>query len=316
VRRLVPKSALVSYLVGREALGLNMPQQTVAAFTEEAPEGFFDVHTISGSWRFTYLTQAYHMLSNYERELEVADRAIRALPDMLTVRGSKVRALAALGRVDEINRTIDESLEISSRSGSRSGLMVQAADELRAHGHPQAALQVATRAVDWLRSRPPAERAKESYRPALANALYSAERWDEARAIFQELSAEHPIAAGYKGPPEAQTSRDHVSESLRISRAIDYLGALGTLAARRGDRREALRISDELARIDRPFLYGRHTYWRANIAALLGEKEQAIDLLRESFAEGNSYDVHLHRDMDFEPLWDYPPFIELLKPKG
>jgi tetratricopeptide (TPR) repeat protein len=316
VRRLMPRSTLLAYLVGNQALGLNMPQKTVDTFTRQAPEGLFDVHTITGSWRFIVLTQAYHMLSNYERELEVADQAIRALPDLVTVRGGKVRALAALGRVEEVNRTIDESLGISSRSGSPGDLMLQASWELRAHGHREEALRVAARAADWLRSRPPSERAKEAYRPALANAFYAGEKWDEARAIYEQLAAMHPLAGGYKGPPEAQAARQDLPESLRVSRAIDYLGALGTLAARRGDRSEAERISDELARIEQPFLYGWHTYWRACIASLLGEKQQAVDLLRESFAQGNSYDVNLHRDMDLEPLWDCPPFQELLKPKG
>jgi tetratricopeptide (TPR) repeat protein len=316
VRKLVPKSALLAYLVGHEALGVNMPQQTVDAFTMEAPEGFFDVHTIHGSWRFTVLAQAHHMLSDYEGELEVAERAMRALPDMLTVRGVKARALAALGRIAELDTLIDESLGVSSRPGTPSDLMIQASWELRAHGHREEALRLAARAVDWLRSRPPAERAKEAYRPALANALYSAERWEEARAIFEQLSKEHPVAGAYQGSADAQLAREDLPESLRVSRAMDYLGALGTLAARRGDRSEALRISEALAGIDKPFLFGWNTYWRADIAALLGEKQQAVDLLRESFAQGNTYDVHLHRDMDLEPLWGYPPFIELLRPKG
>jgi zinc-ribbon domain len=97
---------------------------------------------------------------------------------------------------------------------------------------------------------------------------------------------------------------------------IDYQGCLGALAARRGDRDEALRISGELAAIDRRFLFGSHTFWRSRITALLGEKEQAVALLKEAFSQGLSYGVFLHRDINLEPLWDYPPFKELLRPKG
>jgi hypothetical protein len=97
---------------------------------------------------------------------------------------------------------------------------------------------------------------------------------------------------------------------------IDYKGYLGTLAARRGDREEALRISTELESIDRPYLFGSNTYWRARIASLLGDRERAVALLREAFAQGREYGVYLHRDMDLEPLRDYPPFQELLRPKG
>ena len=77
-----------------------------------------------------------------------------------------------------------------------------------------------------------------------------------------------------------------------------------------------MKISEELGKIDRRFLFGRHTYWRACIATLLGEKDRAVALLKEAFGQGRSYGVDLHRDIDLEPLWDYPPFKEILRPKG
>jgi len=132
---------------------------------------------------------------------------------------------------------------------------------------------------------------KRAWRSFYADVLYDAGRWDEAKGIFESLAAEHPENIGYQR-------------------------FLGTLAARRGDRDEALRVSEELGKIDRPFLFGEHLYCQACIAALLGEKERAVALLRESFGQGASYGVDLHRDIDLEPLWDYPPFKELLRPKG
>jgi hypothetical protein len=45
-------------------------------------------------------------------------------------------------------------------------------------------------------------------------------------------------------------------------------------------------------------------------------KERAVALLRESFSQGRFYRVGLHRDINLEPLWDYQPFKELLRPKG
>ena len=314
--KLAPRWPLVGYLVGYHARNLNRPQLAVDTYSRFVPEGNFDARAGVRWWWFDVLTQAYHMLSDYERELEVADQAIRTFPDVLSVRGGKVRALAALGRLEELSRVIDDSLAVQSRAAAPGDLMGQAATELRAHGHKAAALQMAAREVSWLESRPAGEKAKETYRSDLAFALYTAERWDEARTIYEGLAADQPVAGSSKKPPQAQPEREDVPEGLRVSRAIAYLGALGTLAARRGDRVQALRIADELAGIDEPFLYGWHTYWRACIASLLGEKQQAVDLLRESFAQGNSYDVSLHRDMDLEPLWGYPPFQELLKPKG
>ena len=57
------------------------------------------------------------------------------------------------------------------------------------------------------------------------------------------------------------------------------------------------------------------------IAALLGEKELAVRLLQEALSQGVLYQLQLglyyiHPNMDLEPLYDYPPFQELIKPKG
>jgi Flp pilus assembly protein TadD len=51
--------------------------------------------------------------------------------------------------------------------------------------------------------------------------LYQAERWDDAQRVYQDLADEYP-------------------------ENTDYVAALGLLAARRGDREVASRISEEL----------------------------------------------------------------------
>jgi hypothetical protein len=66
--------------------------------------------------------------------------------------------------------------------------------------------------------------------------------------------------------------------------------------------------------------YCLHTFYRANIAALLGEKELAVRLLREAHTQGINFNLfHYHSEpnvMDLEPLYDYPPFQEFIRPKG
>jgi hypothetical protein len=91
---------------------------------------------------------------------------------------------------------------------------------------------------------------------------------------------------------------------------------LGCLAARAGDRGEALRIREELEGLDRPYMFGENFYWSACITALRGERERAIGLLRKAFASGYVFSPDLQSDPDFEPLRDYPPFKELIRPKG
>jgi len=84
---------------------------------------------------------------------------------------------------------------------------------------------------------------------------------------------------------------------------------------RRGDIEEAQNIANQLKNNDELYLFGNHTYWRACIAALLREKDLAVRLLRKSLAQGRSYS-DLYPDMNLEPLWDFPPFKELIRPKG
>jgi len=200
-----------------------------------------------------------------------------------------MRALPALGRIKEVNKLIDESVTLPPQQGNPVQHMLLAARELRAHGYRQASLKVIERAYKWLESRPE-ESESRSHRNALVSALYIAERWEEAHSIVEALHKEFPDG-------------------------IVYLGYLGSLAARRGDKEEAHRISILLENMDRPYIFNAHTFWRARIASLLGDKENAVRLLREALALGVYYTA-LHPMMDFEPLQDYPPFQELIKPKG
>jgi hypothetical protein len=69
------------------------------------------------------------------------------------------------------------------------------------------------------------------------------------------------------------------------------------LAARRGDRAAALAADSVLAAPSRPnldpnldpYADGRPTYWRARIAATLGDRERAVTLLREALQAGLMY---------------------------
>ena len=75
-------------------------------------------------------------------------------------------------------------------------------------------------------------------RLGLVHAMYLAERWDEAHAVFRELVAEAP-------------------EDVMLQ------GYFGVLAARRGDREEALRIGSQLESITDPYEFGRDIYLQA-----------------------------------------------------
>ena len=95
--------------------------------------------------------------------------------------------------------------------------------------------------------------------------------------------------------------------------------SLGALAAQRGDRAEAARIDRLLVTLERPLGRGQATYWRACIAALLGERDAAVDLLARALEAGYVYQVrylNAHVEPSFAALRGYPRFQKLLRPKG
>ena len=290
--KLVPNTFTIKYLVGLYAKSLNRPRETVdvlAWMYSQDPKIIFN--RPASAWMIGNLADAHHMLGEYRKELKVGGLGRNYFPKDLDFPAVEARALAALGKIDEVRKVIEGCLDMDAARGTTGDVMMEAALEFNAHGHKDASREIVARAIEWAEGRPESERKTEARRKFYANALNFAGRFDEAGRIFESLAAEHP-------------------ENL------DYQGCLGTWAARRGDREDAMRISEELEKIDRPFLFGVPFYWRACVASLLGEKERAVALLNEAYSQGRRYGVDLHRDIDLEPLWDYPPFKELLRPKG
>ena len=75
-------------------------------------------------------------------------------------------------------------------------------------------------------------------------------------------------------------------------------------------------ISERLRALDQPYLRGANTLWRARIAAVLGDRGEAVRLLGQAIDDGRPYGLWLHRDPDFEALRSFPPFEELVRPRG
>ncbi len=285
---LAPEDYVLNCLIGFEAVRLNRPQETVDTFAKIVIPEFVNSSEV-GAWRFDMLAEAHHMRGDYLKELEEVSKGLAHFPDNVTLCVSRVRALAALGRIQEVLGVIDESMAMTQQPEAPGYIMLEAAQELRAHGYLNESKEIANRAVTWSQGRINEDALSEKQRTSLACAFYVAEQWENAQTFFKELSEEFP---------------DN----------IEYKGFLGRVIARRGNTKEALKISGVLTGVEQPYLYGDHTYSRACIASLLGEQEQAVELLREAFAQGRPYGAYLYRDMDLELLREYPPFQELLWP--
>jgi tetratricopeptide (TPR) repeat protein len=205
---------------------------------------------------------------------------------------TEARALVALGRVADATRPIDRSLSLAATAGppqTPGTVMENTVRELSVHGYRDESLTLAARAVEWYRRRPADAATGGAHRAGLARVLYLAERWEEAAALFSALAADNPGN-------------------------VEYVGYLGCIAARTNASGRAQGISAELERVRGHNSSVLATHARARIAALLGDRQRAVDLLRDALTQGLPYGVALHNDPDFEPLRDYEPFVALIRP--
>jgi TolB-like protein/tetratricopeptide (TPR) repeat protein len=274
--------------LARELLILNRPAEALRVYDRLDPQR----GELSGWFMYWIkLAEAHHLLGDYEGELRVTRQARALYPEHSNALRLELRALVALGRVAEAMRLLDEYLATPADGPYWAGPLLHAtALELHAHGHAAAARRLASRSVAFYAALSETGRAGD-FRRQLGEAYYLSGRWDDAERFVRTQAMQRPDA-------------------------LHLQGRLGTIAARRGDRVEAERIAGSLAALERPYLLGENTYWRARIAALLGEHEEAVSLLRTAYAEGRRWWLDLHFEPDLASLRELPSFRELLRPKG
>jgi len=299
---LCPKDQGIGLDLGMRALELNRPGEAVDILDPRQNTPFYGRETIKW-WLLTIMTAAYHMLGDYQNELDHATRGLERFPGMAPLFHAKARALAALGQTEAVDELIEEFLRIQTRGGSAGWLMSTTALELRAHGHREAADDMAARAVTWYEGHPSVLLEQSGSlvielwvlspveSKSFANALWMVGRWGDLEDLIVQLIDNE--ASGHQ-----------------------LAGWLGVIAAIRGETDRATQVSGGLPAGESPRAQGWGTYWQASIAAHLGEEEMAVELLAEAFSKGYPYGVSLHSTMNFEPLWDYPPFQDLIEPKG
>jgi tetratricopeptide (TPR) repeat protein len=246
---------------------------------------------------YQHLSNAHHMLGEYSRGLAVARLARERFPDRLAARQLEVGALAAVGSSQELDLRLSEALALptgsvgdamADRGFSVGRLLLTAAREARAHGYPAIAKGTLSQLSEWITTRLAAGDTTDGTQRLRVDALRLNGEWDKARTVADSLVALHSDDPG-------------------------FVGVLGVIMARQGQRAEAGRIAAQLAGIRRPDLFGEPTLWRARISAQLGDKDQAVALMRNALAEGSRALAGDDADPDLEPLRDYPPFRELAR---
>lgn len=277
-RRMVevaPSSELANFLLAEAALMLDRPSETLEIIARMDPDR---LPVDFQAWMATTWTTALHLTGDYEAELELVRHLRAERPGSPLLLNQEVAALAALGRTTELLPLIE-----ATESRAYGAIL-----ELKAHGYHEEAREILAHAELLFRNRLAAVPGDAATRQGLALTLYLSGKWEEAEQIFRALAAEAP-------------------------ERLTFTGFVGLLAALRGDREVAEEIAAELARAGGSDRNAGPTFWRARIAAALGERDLAIQLLRLSFDKGNQYIPQTrHTIPEFIMLDEYP---ELRGPK-
>ncbi len=262
-----------------DAILAGRPHEAMEALAKADPE---ERLTIGWGER----TDALHMVGDYRRELRAVLRRRRlGVADLY----DEVQVYAATGKTEEVDERVAERVRNPPQGNDTPGqLMLFTAREYRAHGYHAESRGIARRSIAWFRNRDPGELSAGDWE-TLGQAHYHVEEWPQAREVYLRLLRQDSTNAR-------------------------YAGALGRIAARMGDSREAQRIFAALGRMKGSS--GWNQYERAQIAALLGRRDDAVALIQQGWAEGVAYNMYFHRDTDFEAIRSYPPFARLLHPKN
>ena len=265
---------------------LNRPAAIVKLLRHAGPGSPY--HDGASYW--VRLADAYHQLGQHRRELAVAVRIRRHQPSDRQALGLEIRALAALHRTNQIMARLKLAESLPGRP-SLGRLMRETAEEVRAHGDAETAATILDRTIGWYYGLPPEEAARVNNRFDVARALHLRGRLDDAEQFFQELAADNP------------------------NELPEYEGALGMIAARRGDRAAAQALVSKLEqqRLAMDPLPKYSLFAQARIVAQLDDPERAVRLLREAVGRQG---MDLHMDADFGPLANDSGFVAFIRPKG
>lgn len=303
---LQPASPLFQWLLATSLRQANRPAEAAAIMSTLDPA--HDIGWLTTPRRLFYwreLAAAQHAIGDYVGERKTADGLVRDFPDHTGSLYFKARSFAGQNEprsAIEVLAEIDELAARSSASGSAASIqgvvspgwtMYNIAEELLAHGHRPEAVEAARIAMRWLSGQADSVRNTSGHQLLLARCLEMTGAYGEAAAIVARLLQSDPARVSYRALSGVLAAR--VGDSS-TARGI----ASSLLAGRPGDRSARAR-----------------TLGRAQIAAVLGDRAEAVSLLQAIPHRSHPFDFQLfHNDPAFAALRDDAGFKAFIRPRG
>jgi tetratricopeptide (TPR) repeat protein len=248
-------AAVARYNLARTALAMNRPREALDALLQIDPDRA-DVREWSPYW--TALAHAHHLLGDHAAERRSTLEMRRRFPERRVARVLEARALAAAGDTAALRAHLDEGATLPPDTyWSHAAELVVSADELIAHGMPDAGRPLLQRAERWLANQLARDPGHAAHRYWLGSALYDAGRYAESAAYFETLRRDDP-------------------------ERWDNIAMLALLAAHQGDTAAAGRLAARPKR----FTHGSQTVYLARIALVEGDRDRGILLLSQALQEG------------------------------
>ncbi len=283
--RLAPGSPLVNHQHAYTALYTNHCAEAVAAATRPIHwEKMVNARVPVGADTGAILAWSYHLLGQYDQELESARKTLEVYPESAKVKAHRAWAAVGLGRTEEAEGLARDLITQSPDSA------LEVAMDLRLHGHAEASKHLAGEVHASIQRKLDTETNSEVLQFLRMESLYLAGRLVESQAAAEAILRLNP-------------------------NQLDTLCRKGIVAADLGKVEEARTVMAQLARLPRKDKLGRVSLMQARILSRLGEREQALALLREATSEGQNLGNARHMDVAFETMKGYPPFDEFIRPK-
>ncbi len=272
------------------------------------------------------LAWAHHLLGRHEDELTAVRRA-RQLDLSSPFRlYRELRALAALGRIAELDSIA--RVELLASSGQAGLIAYGIAGELMAHGHAESAHRLAQYAADLPGDRPPSEQAAREWLEQhialrrtvsdpycyLGEYLEKRSLAERARDEWVHWRAELALLGG-----DAETAATRAAQLRDPGAHGSLLARILAVQGRLGAARAALEHWEGRYLQTRGTLRGLEID-RASVLVRLGDLERALEVLSEGLRRGaipsSGWGQDGHAYPDLAPLWSNPRFRALIKPRG